>query len=65
MIPELHYLFIVRNQGQTKSVEWFDNSIDHQRDEADPLYQLAKLLIEMINAKPEVKRLPALKAGCI
>ena len=63
--PEMDYLLIVRNQGQTKAVGWNDNFIDPKSAEADPLHQLGVFLIEMIDQKPEIKRLPPLKAGCM
>jgi len=63
--PANHYLFIVRNEGQTKAVEWLDNIVEPKTAEADRLRELASLLMEMIDAKPEVKRLPAPNGGCI
>ena len=64
VIPATHYLFIVRNQDQTKTVEWLDNIVEPKTVEAERLRELAHLLIDLIKAKPEVKRLPELTAGC-
>jgi len=65
VVPANHYLFIVRNQGQTKAVEWLDNIVEPKRAEADRLCELAKLLMEMIREKPEVKHLPPSKSVCV
>ena len=60
----MHYHFSVRNNGQTKTVDWLDEIIQPTKPEADGLRDLAKLMIKVIEAQPEIQALPAPNAGC-
>ena len=60
----MHYHFSVRNNAETKTVDWLDDIIQPTKPEADRLRELAKLMIKVIEARPEIQALPAPNAGC-
>ena len=63
--PADSYHFIVRNGGQTKTVEWTDNIVPPPTPDAERLQELSQLIVRIIQAHPEVQRLPERKAGCL
>jgi hypothetical protein len=60
----MHYRFSVRNNAETKTVDWLDDIIQPTKPEADRLRELANLMIKVIEARPEIQALPAPNAGC-
>jgi hypothetical protein len=61
--PAHHYRLTVREAGVTHTVSWHDNTAP-STEEADRLRHMLNVIVEMIRALPQVRRLPLAQVGC-
>ena len=62
--PAERYHIVVRNGNISKTLDWTDEVIEPVTSEADNLRNLFQIIMEMISASPEYKKLPEPKGGC-
>ncbi|MEZ4619953.1 MAG: hypothetical protein R2867_31235 [Caldilineaceae bacterium] len=53
------------NAGSRYDVQWLDDIVKPTALEADRLRELAQLIIEIVEQRPEVQQLPTPRAGCL
>lgn len=64
MFPSTTYHWVVNDGARTKEVTWNDILVTPTTIEATRLRELAKLMTQIIEARPEVRQLPNLGFGC-
>lgn len=62
--PASRYRWIVRSAGRTTTVAWLDEIVKPNPPEAQRLRDLATLMVNLIESRPEVKQLPQPNVGC-
>jgi hypothetical protein len=62
--PSATYRLEVRSSGVVHTVFWDDRFFPHS-EEASRLLKVFQLINDFVNDRPEVKRLPVSRAGCL
>lgn len=64
-IPSIAYTFTVQLDGRVKTVTWNDKAGGATSADADRLRELARLIEQIVTARPEFQQLPQPEFGCL